>query len=120
MKLTTVIAAAFAFAPAASAWRVYLYTNTDLSGSYYTKAGPGGSGSLCHNIPTEHRYKANSVEYYAYNSQTNPTTRCKLQLFDSPDCGGFKGPYFSVDTKKALVPDWRNRAASFKTECWSV
>ncbi len=71
-------------------------------------------------IPSDHRYQANSIEYYAYNSQTSPTTRCKLQLWESTDCSGNQGPFFSVDTKKALVEDWRNRAASFSTTCWAV
>ena len=71
-------------------------------------------------IPSEHRYQANSILYYATNSQTNPTTRCKLQLFDSTTCDGIQGPFYSVDTKKALAEDWGNRAASFKTDCWSI
>ncbi|KAK4038981.1 hypothetical protein C8A01DRAFT_47442 [Parachaetomium inaequale] len=121
MKFAAVAAAAtLALAPGASAWRVYLYSFTDFSGSTYTAAGPGGTGTACHVIPSDHRYQANSIEYYAYNSQTSPTTRCKLQLWESTDCSGNQGPFFSVDTKKALVEDWRNRAASFSTTCWAV
>ncbi|KAK4234584.1 hypothetical protein C8A03DRAFT_18544 [Achaetomium macrosporum] len=122
MKLPTLLAAAaLTLAPStASAWRVYLYSFTDFSGATYTAAGPGNPGSACHTIPSEHRYQANSIEYYAYNSQSNPSTRCKIQLFETTDCSGNQGPFYSVDTKKALVEDWRNRAASYKTECWSV
>jgi hypothetical protein len=121
MKLSALTAAAvLALAGNASAWRVYLHSFTDFSGSTYTTSGPGNPGSACHTIPSDHRYQANSITYYAYNSQTNPTTRCKLQLFETTDCSGNQGPFFSVDTKKALVEDWRNRAASFRTDCWSV
>ncbi|RYP35689.1 hypothetical protein DL767_003710 [Monosporascus sp. MG133] len=120
MKLATAFATAVALAPTVSAWRVYLYSHSDFGGSYYTQGGPGNPGSACHTIPSDHRYEANSIEYYAYNSQTNPTTRCKIQLFETLDCTSHQGPFFSVDTKKVLVEDWRNRAASFSTQCWSV
>ncbi|KAK4126766.1 hypothetical protein N657DRAFT_175478 [Parathielavia appendiculata] len=122
MKLTTIAAAAvIALAGNASAWRVYLHSFTDFRGLTYTKAGPGGTGSKCHNLPEEYRYTANSITYYAYNSQTNPSSRCKITLYDTPDCDTvIKGPSYSVDTKKALPEDWRNRVYAFKTECWAV
>ncbi len=48
MKVTTLAAAAtLALAPNASAWRVYLYSFTDYSGSTYTAAGPGNPGTAC-------------------------------------------------------------------------
>ncbi|EAQ84587.1 predicted protein [Chaetomium globosum CBS 148.51] len=43
-----------------------------------------------------------SPNYYAYDRQTNPTTRCTLQLFEGFDCDGMIGPSFSSDAKKAL------------------
>ena len=121
MKFSTLAAVAtLALAGNADAWRVYLHDHSDFGGSSYTAAGPGNPGSACHVIPKEHRYRAASITYYAYNKQTNPTTRCKLQLFEGTDCDGMNGPQFSVDTKKALQADWRDRASCFKTTCWSV
>lgn len=107
-------------AASVGAWRVYLYDNNGFTGSYHTAAGPGSTGAACHVIPTDRRYETNSIVYYAYNSQTNPTSRCKLQLFETVDCSGNQGPFFSVDSRKVWVSDWRNRAASFKTECWKA
>ncbi|KAL2023357.1 hypothetical protein VTK56DRAFT_3095 [Thermocarpiscus australiensis] len=120
LKLTAIAAIALASASTVSAWRVYLYTNTDFDGSYYTAAGPGNPGYACHAIPAEHRWKANFIEYYAYNRQSNPTTRCKPQLWDRTGCTGLSGPFYSVDTKKTLPEDWRNRESGFSTDCWSV
>jgi hypothetical protein len=121
MKITTLATiAVLALAPTTEAWRVYLYHGDNQGGDYYTAAGPGGSGSACHLLPREHVFKARSIEYYAYNRQTNPTTRCKLQLFETNDCGAAQGPYYSVDTKKNLPELWKGRAQSFKTTCWGV
>jgi hypothetical protein len=122
MKLTTLTAAAaLALAGNASAWRVYLHSFTDFRGNTYTEAGPGNPGTRCFTIPEDYRWQANSITYYAYNSQTNPTTRCKIQLSEMTDCSGHEeGPYYSVDTKKALPEDWRNRVGSFRTTCWNV
>ncbi len=48
MKFAALAAAAtLALAPGASAWRVYLYSFTDFSGSTYTASGPGGTGTAC-------------------------------------------------------------------------
>ncbi|KAK4097341.1 hypothetical protein N658DRAFT_292885 [Parathielavia hyrcaniae] len=122
MKLTAVTAAAvLALAGNAEAWRVYLHSFTDFKGLTYTQAGPGDTGSKCFDLPEEYRYTANSITYYAYNKQTNPSTRCRITLYDAQDCGSvIKGPSYSVDTKKALPDDWRNRVRAFKTECWAV
>ncbi|GJN71259.1 hypothetical protein PCL_10748 [Purpureocillium lilacinum] len=119
MKLTAVAAAAaLALAPTTEAWRVYLYHGDNQSGTYYTNSGPGGSGSRCHLLPREHVHKARSIEYYATNSQSNPTTRCKIQMFETNDCGGRQGPYYQVDTKKNFKWDWVGVIQSYKTTCW--
>lgn len=56
MKLTTLAAAAaLALAPSASAWRVYLYSFTDFSGSTYTAAGPGNPGTACRTADPSNR-----------------------------------------------------------------
>ncbi|KAH6617365.1 hypothetical protein F5144DRAFT_596400 [Chaetomium tenue] len=107
-------------ASSTDAWRVYLHDHSDFGGTTYTASGPGNPGSACHTIPKGHRYRAASITYYAYDRQTNPTTRCTLQLFEGFDCDGMNGPSFSSDTKKALQQDWRDRASCFKTTCKRV
>ncbi|KAK4156589.1 hypothetical protein C8A00DRAFT_30555 [Chaetomidium leptoderma] len=118
MKFTTLAAAAaIALAGNADAWRVYLHDHSNFGGTTYTASGPGNPGSACHIIPKEHRYRAASITYYAYDRQTNPTTRCTLELFEGFHCDGMSGPEFSSDTKTALHSAWRDRASCFKTTC---
>ncbi|SPO03475.1 uncharacterized protein DNG_06158 [Cephalotrichum gorgonifer] len=126
MKISTVTAAALlVMAPAASAWRIRLYNweERNPAGGEFTKAGPGNPGSACHDIPDSMDRKASSMAYYATDSQSSPTTRCRLNLYDGLNCGGSAMYGIDYDVQMNLAPvsgNWGNRARSFKTTCWRI
>ncbi|EAU34205.1 conserved hypothetical protein [Aspergillus terreus NIH2624] len=72
---------ALALAPSVSAWRVYFYQLQNEQGPYITNSGPGGTGSRCHSVGDLNQ-KISSMRYYSDNAEG--TTRCCIQLFDSP------------------------------------
>ncbi|GES62226.1 hypothetical protein ATEIFO6365_0005020300 [Aspergillus terreus] len=83
--------AALALAPSVSAWRVYFYQLQNEQGPYITNSGPGGTGSRCHSVGDLNQ-KISSMRYYSDNAEG--TTRCCIQLFDSPGCENFLGQSF--------------------------
>ncbi|PKS05930.1 hypothetical protein jhhlp_007763 [Lomentospora prolificans] len=126
MKLTTILAAAaVTMAPAASAWRLYIYNWEDQNkaGGYYTNSGPGNPGRACHSVSSALNNKGSSIEYYAGNRQSNPTTRCGLKLYDGAGCTGASTSEYRYDVKMNLAPlleGWNNRVSSFSTNCYLV
>ncbi|KAK4141373.1 uncharacterized protein C8A04DRAFT_39109 [Dichotomopilus funicola] len=99
----TTTATLLALANTTTAWSVCLHSHSDFAGSTYTTSGPGAR------LPRD-----------PDGAPSNPTTRCKLELWESTSCDGNSGPFFSGDTKFVLGSDWRNRPASFSTDCWAV
>ncbi|OBT53163.1 hypothetical protein VE04_07078 [Pseudogymnoascus sp. 24MN13] len=107
MKLSLLTAAALTLAPTTTAWRVYFYQLKDGQ-------GPSRVGSL--------NNKISSVRWYSDNSETNPTTRCCISMYQGLGCTGTNWGQSWCRNRFADTSNFGadNQISSYQTDCYKV
>ncbi|OBT93921.1 hypothetical protein VE01_08258 [Pseudogymnoascus verrucosus] len=122
MKLSLLLtAAALTLAPTTTAWRVYFYQLKDGQGPSITASGPGGTGSACHSVGSLNN-KISSVRWYSDNSETNPTTRCCISMYQGLGCTGTNWGQSWCRNRFADTSNFGadNQISSYQTDCYKV